>query len=624
MRAYETNGDLEVRAVSGTRVVLLAWNIAEEAREGLRGFAIKRRLAGDTGPGQWLTGLKYFSSLVPAPVKGKLYESRKHPFQTFLWSEYTLDPETSHQFAIVALYGSVDSMEERYAVQIDIQTEKEDDGKHGVWFNRGVIASHAFASQFQNKPVTDAMFTQLDARGELVDSEVRWLSRGLAEACLSFIRETKKGEALRVCAYEFTYGPVLDALASAIARGVDVRIVYHDSKDPKDKNVRAIQDAGLPKEVKVDGESVQILFPRTRTNIPHNKFIVRLSKDVPRTVWTGSTNFTATGIFGQTNVGHLLRDKTVAATYLKYWEELSSDPTLKNAVAAAVKLTPNPPNAPFKASTTPFFSPRVAQNMLDWYSQRLDDAASLALITLPFDVAPEILKGLASADTSLRMAILENPPTKEVLSAEKKSGGRLAFSNGAILGKTFVKRKTSFGGATQTKIQSPLDQWFLEEELARPINSGHVFFVHSKFLLIDPLSEDPLVCTGSANFSKNSLVANDENMLLIRGDKRVADIYLTEFDRIFRHFYARDGINAMAKKGSKKNPLELDESSDWMKPYFKAGTFKNNRRAMFFPDSATKVTPWSKAAAKDADPFEDEAQRAKENRAKKAKKSDDE
>jgi hypothetical protein len=40
------------------------------------------------------------------------------------------------------------------------------------------------------------------------------------------------------------------------------------------------------------------------------------------------------------------------------------------------------------------------------------------------------------------------------------------------------------------------------------------------------LSDDPLVCSGSASFSKNSLTANDENILLIRGNTRIAGIYL--------------------------------------------------------------------------------------------------
>ena len=168
----------------------------------------------------------------------------------------------------------------------------------------------------------------------------------------------------------------------------------------------------------------------------------------------------------------------------------------------------------------------------------------------------------------MRFVILEDIPTPEVNDAEKRNRGKLAFSNGAILGKSFIKFKRGVGGAKVAPIpNSGLDQWFVDEELARPTNKGHVFFVHAKVLLIDPLSDDPLVCSGSANFSKNSLTANDENMLLIRGNTRVADIYMTELDRIFRHFRARDIINATADQ--RKNVLLLDTTDSWIEPNFK-------------------------------------------------------
>jgi phosphatidylserine/phosphatidylglycerophosphate/cardiolipin synthase-like enzyme len=175
------------------------------------------------------------------------------------------------------------------------------------------------------------------------------------------------------------------------------------------------------------------------------------------------------------------------------------------------------------------------------------------------------------------------------------------------------------GGAKVAPIpNSGLDQWFVDEELARPTNKGHVFFVHAKVLVIDPLSDDPLVCSGSANFSKNSLTANDENMLLVRGNTRVADIYMTELDRIFRHFRARDIINATADQH--KNVLLLDTTDGWIEPNFKDGTFKNNRRLLFFPlTNATK--PWSVVAATDADPFKDEDARAAKVRADKSAKA---
>jgi phosphatidylserine/phosphatidylglycerophosphate/cardiolipin synthase-like enzyme len=142
-----------------------------------------------------------------------------------------------------------------------------------------------------------------------------------------------------------------------------------------------------------------------------------------------------------------------------------------------------------------------------------------------------------------------------------------------------------------------IDGWYDTGDVMRRDADGFVFFVHTKFLLIDPLSDDPLVCSGSANFSSGSLLQNDENMLLIRGNTRVADIYLTEFDRIFRHFYFRDIANelAAAKTSDDAKAIFLDETDAWSDSYFKAGTLKNNRRLMFFEKPTT--TWFANAAA---------------------------
>ena len=170
------------------------------------------------------------------------------------------------------------------------------------------------------------------------------------------------------------------------------------------------------------------------------------------------------------------------------------------------------------------------------------------------------------------------------------------------------------GGAKVAPIpQGQLDEWFIEEELARPTNQGHVFFLHSKILLIDPLSDDPLVCTGSANFSSNSLISNDENMLLIRGEKRVADIYLTEFDRVFKHFYDRDAINRIAAHGDKPEGLHLDPSPDWINRNFTKRSYKHNRLTTFFSEGPSDCA-WSANAQSAPDPFVDEKKRADEKR----------
>jgi hypothetical protein len=90
---------------------------------------------------------------------------------------------------------------------------------------------------------------------------------------------------------------------------------------------------------------------------------------------------------------------------------------------------------------------------------------------------------------------------------------------------------------------------------------------------------------------------------------------MTELDRVFRHFRARDIINATADQH--KNVLLLDTTDGWIEPNFKDGTFKNNRRLLFFP-LTIDTKPWSVVAATDADPFGDEDARAAKVRADKS------
>jgi hypothetical protein len=275
LRVSQGDTQFRVRAIAGTHVVLMAMDMDADTRQGLRGFAIKRGVSGQ--PQTFLRGIKFFEDLVPDHDPKQDFSSRDQPFQTFLWSDYHASPGTSYDFTIIALYGDIHAFEERHTLTFSIKTEPEFDQGHGVFFNRGTIASHAFETTFNNKPLTDEMTENVSDDGKLLDPETAWLSRGLAEACLKYINDTKRGEGLRVCAYEFTYLPVLRALKRAIDRGVDVQIVYHDTKKDDDPNRAAIAKARLPKSA---------THVRTRTKIPHNKFIVKLAGGAPVQVWT--------------------------------------------------------------------------------------------------------------------------------------------------------------------------------------------------------------------------------------------------------------------------------------------------------------------------------------------------
>ncbi len=119
----------------------------------------------------------------------------------------------------------------------------------------------------------------------------------------------------------------------------------------------------------------------------------------------------------------------------------------------------------------------------------------------------------------------------------EKQDQRDPKSGGPFLGLTAKNNVyEAWGGCLHGKA---LCQWVRATNTESLKLNGHVKYVHSKFLLCDPLGDDPIVVTGSANFSKSSTTDNDENMVIIRGDRRAADIYFTEFMRIFTHYYFR-------------------------------------------------------------------------------------
>jgi hypothetical protein len=69
---------LSVRAISGTHVVFLAFNLSAAARAGCLGFAIKRRDHTEDEE-YWLQGLKTFQSVDPAPGPSVPVSTRLHP-----------------------------------------------------------------------------------------------------------------------------------------------------------------------------------------------------------------------------------------------------------------------------------------------------------------------------------------------------------------------------------------------------------------------------------------------------------------------------------------------------------------------------------------------------------------
>ena len=68
--------------------------------------------------------------------------------------------------------------------------------------------------------------------------------------------------------------------------------------------------------------------------------MVKLEDGKPVSVWTGGTNISDGGIFGHSNVAHVIENNRVAKTYLKYWNawEVTDVPDLQGEVEVITEI----------------------------------------------------------------------------------------------------------------------------------------------------------------------------------------------------------------------------------------------------------------------------------------------
>lgn len=557
MRRKEQSGQLSVQAIAGTHVVLLGMNLPEQECPGLLGFAIRRHDLTE-GEVSWLRASKTFASVEPHPAKGVLYSTRRHPIQGFTWSDFSAKPGYDYTYEVVALRGTPIQPKESTKVEVRVRTEtaRVPGSAHHVHFNRGAAASQEYTRRFGDKSPKEVGPAAFD-----------WLSRGAAEAIGSFIaRATGPDWGLRVGAYELTDDRVLGALKDAWSkRKADVKILYHAANDAqKTKNEAAIKTFGLG----------TICEPRKATGLrlSHHKVIVLTKGGRAQGVLTGSTNFSEGGIYGHSNVVHVCENNRIAGEYLWLWNELERNEGKKVVAPTLEGRTPLPAD-PTKAGTTPIFSPRPDLAALEWYAREAKDANDALFMTFAFGMHDLFQDAYRHGTARLRYALMEkmSGPTKTAAQRRANEAKIIAlrrmepnkFAIGAYLGK------------------GTFDRWLAEQLSGLNV---HVRYLHTKYMLVDPLGKNPLVVSGSANFSEASTADNDENMLVIRGDTRVADIYVGEFMRLYNHFAFRDWLSQHPDPDHAQ-VSRLDEQDRWWKRYF-GGSFASRQRAYFAGDPA--------------------------------------
>jgi len=510
---HAASGPYRGSALVGAHSAVIGWTFDDMAlRNNLLGFSIRRT---DLDPEtdevmrlDWLGGFKRFAEADDGRADN--VRSLEAPFQRFRWNDYTLKPTRAYRYEVFPMRGSPLALtRDETPLLFELRPSQEDPGDLGVFINRGVTAAMAYLERFRNQHPS-----------EVGPAAYRWLSRGLKESLLGFIAAAEPGNALHVAIYEFFDHEIAQAFKDAANRQVDVQIV-HDAKPGKhstEENEEVIHHFGL--------EDVRI--KRTTVNISHNKIVIRLVNGAPHEVWTGSANFSENAFNYQTNVALIVRDPDAALHFEDYFQALTNNPSKADSKLINREIMDRANVIADRFAEKTFFSPIKKKDILETSVELIRSAQSIVLISAPFGVDKTMIQALQANSDDIIEYGLVNATAKKKIEQLQRNNTRFFTPNRL---KTFMGRN-----------------WDAKAFGAHKI--------HAKTIVIDPWGDNPKVFIGSANFSEASCRDNDENAMLITGNKRLSAIIATEFMRMYDHYKSRfyiDRFNDENKAIKRKN-----------------------------------------------------------------------
>ena len=320
MRAIGQSDDVSVKAYAGTSGVILAFDVAEDKRAGLLGFAIER--SGGNRPHKWLGGWPRVSRR-RAQAGRRSWGATSAPIQKFRWSDYTVFPDTTYRYTV---HPCTASRARCGSIRVRRSRSRRRASRAATTAScstaRPPRARRSRASSPRSRSSSRPRARRSASRS-MPARALAWLSRGALEQITSFCsRALDPTWALDIAIYEYELQEIRDAIDAARHRGADVRIVYHAKPRDHQSELNEEHVAHWPESQK---------RARVTSRICHDKFIVlsRVSNEVrqPAAVLCGSTNFTHNGVYRQANVVHTADRPELARTYLDLFEVLFSGKT---------------------------------------------------------------------------------------------------------------------------------------------------------------------------------------------------------------------------------------------------------------------------------------------------------
>ncbi|MFM9985807.1 MAG: phospholipase D-like domain-containing protein [Flavobacteriales bacterium] len=322
-----------------------------------------------------------------------------------------------------------------------------------------------------------------------IDENATLLYHAIDDTLIAYINRAE--QSLDLTIYDFDnelISNISEAINDAYDRGVIVRFISDGFQAPTNFGVNEL----IP-------EIQKIASPTTDDyNIMHNKFVIidaNHEDPMKPIVWTGSTNWTDRQINRDPNDVIIIQDQTLARAYTLEFEEMwgSSGPeadTLTSKFGA------------YKSDNTPHEF-KVHGNRLECYFSPSDGTNNY------------LLASMESVDFNLYFSTMLI--TREDLATTLINKHQIGYDVKGVI-----------DDATSTTQYDILIAELAEEDLV--VNADTNLIMHHKYMIVDEGNpdNDPIIWTGSHNWSNNANNRNDENTVVVH-DPNIVNQYYQEF-----------------------------------------------------------------------------------------------
>ncbi|MGA7216918.1 MAG: phospholipase D-like domain-containing protein [Candidatus Sulfotelmatobacter sp.] len=491
-------------------------------------------------------------------------------------------------------------------------------------FNRGLISTQHVSKALKGHPGTAELLKDINDENNQLRKD---LSGQMVATLTGFLKRGAAGGHIYAALYELTDAQLVSSL---VALGTKLNIVLadivtkpapHVSKEaslatagiraeiaPITKvPLKSANGAGGTEEENADAHrkisasaSASQFFYRLPPSghIVHNKFLIYVdSHNKPQAVLAGSTNWTATGLCAQTNNAFVIDDPQVAQRYMDYWNTLKAD---QQAHQKDPKVFQAPPMRTFDGKAKQYkldssgADDSTPSTLTSYFSPNTSKARSKSKTKT--EVEPIDMKDLetrvnAAKHAVLFLAFIPGTPSITNFAAEAQRANKDLFVRGCVTAPDaagtfyYALRGTSPPKQTRTPKGQPKPKKAPVQQDPRVIAADALTgadapegwlpellkagfaITHDKIVVIDPFADDCVVVTGSHNLGYQASYNNDENLVMIQGNKKLAMAYATHVLDVYDHFSWRWSVRRGAKPVDANLKSTPDEWLDW---YFDA------------------------------------------------------